>query len=184
MRSGSLRDRVLTTHMAEETAQNMNETAEAAVSRVYEIGYLVSPAVAEENIEKVVSSIRSLIEKAGGSFIAEGAPTLLKLAYDMSAIEGGKRVDYDRGYFGWLKFEVAVSGIDNLDAALKLNTQLLRHILFQTVREDTRAKIKLGTLREVKRSEPIQAKPRRTEEVSAPVSEEDLEKALQDITAE
>jgi hypothetical protein len=50
------------------------------VTRVYEAGYHVVPTVAEGDVEKVVASIRSVIEKLGGHFIAEGAPSLLKLA--------------------------------------------------------------------------------------------------------
>jgi len=54
------------------------------------------------------------------------------------------------------------------------------------VREDTRAKMKAPTLREVKRTDTIKSSPRRvpTEGSTAPVSEEDLEKAIQDITSE
>ena len=56
--------------------------------------------------------------------------------------------------------------------------------MFQTVREDTRAKMKAPQLREVKRTDVIRQVPKRIEETSAPVSEEELEKALSDITSE
>ena len=79
--------------------------------RIYEIGYHIIPTVKEEDVEKIVGGIRSVIEKSGGSFIAEGAPSLIRLAYPISAlaVEGEKRVEYDRGYFGWIKFESAIS---------------------------------------------------------------------------
>src|SRR3990167_8661900 len=67
--------------MAEAVVQEMNETGTEPVVRIYEVGYHIIPTVAEENLEKVVGGIRATIEKAGGSFIAEGAPTLTKLAY-------------------------------------------------------------------------------------------------------
>lgn len=171
--------------MAEEMQMETLETGEdTGVSRIYELGYHVIPTVKEEDIEGIVSGIRSIIEKAGGSFIAEGAPSLMRLAYPMLAREGEKQIEHDRGYFGWLKFEADVSVARELDEALKANPSILRHIVFKTVREETRARLKAPTLREVKRTDTIKTSPRREEEAAAPVSEADLDKALQDITAE
>ena len=157
---------------------------EVAVSRIYEIGYHISPAVKEEDIEKIVGGIRNVIEKAGGSFIAEGAPALTRLSYAMLIKEGEKTVEYDRGYFGWIKFEGTIASAASLEQALKRSADVMRFIVFQTVREDTRAKMKAPQLREVKRTDIIKAAPRRIEESAVPVSEEQLEKAIEDITAE
>ena len=158
------------------------ETAEV-VRRIYEVGYHIVPTVKEEDIEKVVSEIRSLIEKGSGSFIAEGAPVLTRLSYPMTVKEGEKRTLHDRGYFGWLKFESTTDAARELERSLKGMNSLLRVILFETVREDTRAKMKAPQLREVKRTDVIKTTPRPAE-TAGPVSEEDLEKALQDITTE
>ena len=57
-------------------------------------------------------------------------------------------------------------------------------MIFQTVREDTRAKMKAPILREVRRTDIIKAAPHRVEKSAAPISEVDLEKAIQDITTE
>lgn len=157
---------------------------DAAVSRIYEIGYHIVPTAKEEDLEKVVGAVRGVIEKEGGSFIAEGAPSLMKLAYPMSVHEGERLVSYDRGYFGWIKFEAKATIAAMLNEALKANPSILRSIVFKTVREDTRAKMKAPTLREVKRTDTIRSTPRRVEETAAPVSEADLEKALEDITTE
>ncbi len=158
------------------------ETAEAGVSRIYEIGYIISPTIAEDNLEQEVGKIRALITGAGGSFIAEGAPALQRLAYEMTAREGDKNVDYDRGYFGWLKFEASTDAAQSVDVTLRADSKILRHIVFRTVREDTRAKIKAPVLREVKTAHTARVAPRREEETAAPVSEVDLDKALEGIT--
>ena len=157
---------------------------DARSARIYEVGYVIVPTVKEEDLEKIVGSIRAEIEKAGGSFIAEGAPSQTRLAYSMNAQEGARTAEYDRGYFGWIKFEAEVEGAKALEAALKVNGNVMRFIVFRTVREDTRAKMKPPQLREVKRTDVIKAAPRRVEEPSAPVSEEDLQKALDVITSE
>jgi ribosomal protein S6 len=170
--------------MAENTVAAENESdTDAAPMRVYEIGYSLVPTKKEDELESVIGEIRGHIEKAGGRFLAEGSPSLTKLAYQISIKRNGKRVDYDRGYFGWIKFEAPVFAAHILEQALKDNADIVRSIVFQTVREETRARFKTQSLREVKRSDVLKAAPR-TEEVSAPVSEEELDKAIEDITAE
>lgn len=158
--------------------------SEEKLSRIYEIGYHITPVAKEEDVEKIVGGIRGGIEKAGGSFIAEGAPSMVRLSYSIPVLEGGKRTAHDRAYFGWLKFEADVEATHALEDALKKNVDVMRFIVFRTVREDTRAKMKAPTLREVKRTDTIKTTPRRAEETAGPVSEAELEKALQDITAE
>ncbi|HEY4488677.1 MAG TPA: 30S ribosomal protein S6 [Candidatus Paceibacterota bacterium] len=157
---------------------------ETAPLRVYEIGYHIIPAVAEGDVEKLVGGIREQIEKGGGTFIAEGAPALLKLSYPMDARVGDKTEEHDRAHFGWLKFEAAPEVAIALQESLRTNPSVLRAIVFRTVREETRARLKAPTIREVKRTEPLSTKPRRTEEESAEVSEADLDKALSDITTD
>lgn len=168
-----------------EVATNVEFGTEEALPRIYEIGYTVNPSVKEEDVEKTVGGIRSAIEKSGGSFIAEGAPALTKLSYPITTLENARKVEYDRGYFGWIKFEAAIPSASTLDEALKHNANVMRFILFRTVREDTRAKMKAPVLREVKRTDVIKSTPRRVEEEStAPVSEAELDKALSEITTE
>ena len=167
-------------HMAPESNEN------EVINRVYEAGYHIVPTVKEEDVEKVVSGIRGEIEKLGGSFISEGAPSLLKLSFSMDMREGEKHVGYDRGYFGWLKFEADTHAAKALTDALTANPLILRSIVFKTLREDTRAKFKAPQLREVKRTDTIRSSPRKAPEgeVAAPVSEVELEKALETLTAE
>src|SRR3989338_7005439 len=167
---------------ADEAVMEVNETEvqDAPALRIYEVGYHIAPETKEEDLEKVVATIRSIVEQAGGSFIAEGAPSMTKLAYPMFVREGEKTTEYDRGYFRWLKFEAPVAVARSLEESLKRDKNLFRFIVFQTVREDTRAKYKAPQLREVKRTDVIKQAPRRVEETSAPVSEEDLEKAIQE----
>lgn len=162
------------------------ETTEAAevVSRVYEVGYHILPSFKEEDLEGIVGAIRSVIEKAGGSFISEGAPVLTRLAYPVAVKTRGKRDDYDRAYFGWIKFEAAVDTAHALEESLKRDSAVLRFIVFRTVREETRARVKLATIREVRRTDVIKAAPTKEETSGEPVSEEDLDKALETLTTE
>lgn len=171
-------------HMETAVEQTNHQASEEAVLRVYEAGYQISPSVKEEDLDQVVGTIRALVEKSGGSFVAEGAPAMMKLAFTSVAREAGKQVEYDRAYFGWLKFEASSETAGELESALRANPLILRSVVFRTVREDTRAKFKAPTLREVKRTDTIKPTAKKAEETSGPVSEEDLDKALESLTTD
>jgi len=162
------------------------ETAGAEDSRVYEVGYHVLPTVKEEDVESVVAGIRAFIEKAGGSFIAEGAPVSTKLAYTMFVSNEGKRTGYDRAYFGWIKCEMDGAAAYELATKLEADAQILRSIIFKTVREDTRAAARHSVLREVKRGETIKSKPEKgaEQQVAGEVSEEQLDKSIDELLEE
>jgi ribosomal protein S6 len=171
--------------MAEAVIENVDISSEnEGLSRIYEVGYLIAPSIKEEDVDKVVAEVRKEVEQHSGSFIAEGAPSLTRLSYPIEGLEGGKRVDNDRAYFGWLKFEAPSEAAISLEDSLKRNNSVIRHIVFRTVREETRAHLKAPQLREVRRTDTIKSTPKRVEESAAPVSEAQLDKALEDITAE
>jgi ribosomal protein S6 len=163
----------------------MSKTEEAVeiVPRVYEAGYLIVPGK-ENAVEEALAAVRAMIEKQGGSFIAEGAPSLIRLAYTISRREGEKRADYDTAHFGWLKFECAPQGAKALESLLKEEKRIIRSIVFRTVREDTRAVMRMPVIREVKRTDTLRATRRAPEAAAAPVSEEKLDQALENLTVE
>lgn len=170
-----------------QTAINTDATEleEDAVTRIYEVGYLVLPTVEEGNLDGVVGEIRSFIEKAKGSFIAEGAPVSMKLAYPMYVNNGGKRTQYDRAYFGWIKFEVDGATALTLRDMLRNNASILRSIIFKTVREDTRAVARRAVLREVRRTDTIESHPKKgADESAGVVSEEALDKSIEQLIAD
>jgi len=152
------------------------------ILRVYEAGYHIVPHIKEENVDDIIAEIRAIIEKHQGSLIAEGAPVPLKLSYPMTTREGDKNVEYDRSYFGWLKFEAPPEVVSDLEEYFRTTRSIFRSIVFKTVREDTRAKLtKSPQLREVKRTETLKTV-HKAEEAAGPVSEADLDKALETIT--
>ncbi len=113
---------------------------------VYELGYHILPTVPEADLSSKVEEIYELLKEHGAEIIMEGEPKLIKLAYTMIVPKGGHNEKYDEAYFGWVKFEAPKSEIPNLQKELKLNQNILRFILFKTVREDTRAQVSLKDL--------------------------------------
>lgn len=156
--------------------------AEINASRVYEVGYHILPTVEGDAVEKVVQGIREGITEKGGVLIAEGTPQEMQLAYTMYVNNEGKNTAYDRAHFGWIKFELPAEGIAKLEESLAGNKKILRSIVFKTVKEETRASVKIGALREVKRSDTLKMQNRAEKEVPAEVSDEKLDEALEGLT--
>ncbi len=148
---------------------------------VYELGYHILPTVAETELENKVNEIRELIKGKGGEFIMEGEVQLIDLAYTMIVPRGGHNDKYDKAYFGWIKFEAPREAIPNLQADLKESKDILRFILFKTVREDTRSQIKATELKEIKVDGTIKTKTE-DEANAGTVSEESLDKAIEEIS--
>lgn len=159
---------------------------DAAEIQVYELGYHILPTVVSEDLEAEVAKLRSAIEKRGGSFLTEGTPEMTTLAYPMFVNNGGKQTRYEQAYFGWMKFEMAAGeAIALRDEDMTTNSQILRHILVKTTREETRAQLQTAQnniLREIKTTGTLEKK---TEvEEGGEVSEEELEKSIDDLVGD
>ena len=122
--------------MTEETkiAEKNEET------RIYEVGYLLVPHIAEENLGAEVGKIQEVIATQGGIVISEQFPALRELTYTMEQRIDAKIKKYDEGYFGWIKFELPFANIEEIHASLKKNASVIRSIITKTVREDTMSK--------------------------------------------
>ena len=86
---------------------------------LYEVSFLISPNVAEENVASEVAAITSLIEKANGEILFSEAPKMRPLAYSMIKAHVGKREKFDSAYFAsfiaGLEKEAAASLGKNID---------------------------------------------------------------------
>jgi len=166
--------------MTEENNENNEEI------QVYELGYHILPTVVTDDLEGEVTKVRSAIEKRGGSFISEGTPEMTTLAYPMFVNNGGKQTKYEQAYFGWMKFEMKPEeAVALADEDMAANTQVLRHILIKTTREETRAQLQTAQnniLREIKTTGTLEKKT--VTEEGGEVSEEDLEKSIEDLVGD
>ena len=150
--------------------------------KVYEIGYLLLPTVAEEHLASEVQTIKSIIEKYEGAFITEDFPKLRQLSYTMRKASTGQILKFDKAYFGWIKFEIASSAIQVIQKELEKNANILRVMIINTVRENT-----LYTQRTVFRPSPAGVIP--AGETSKPedapkMTEEEIDKTIQNLVVE
>ncbi len=86
--------------------------------KMYEIGYLLSPLLAEEKLEEEVLGIRKAIEDKQGFVISEARPKNQKLSYSVK-IPGSPAGGFGTAFFGWIKFLVDPDGLTEINAFLK-----------------------------------------------------------------
>lgn len=160
-------------------------TTEEVDLTVYELGYHLLPTLAADAVDAGVGTLRAAIEKHNGAFIAEGTPESIDLAYTITKSEGGKHTHFDKAHFGWIKFEMAASEVPALRELLEGDKNLLRFVLFKTVREDTRADVQIahaGVLREVATVGTIE-KPATAEEEKGEISEEAIDRSIEELVS-
>lgn len=116
---------------------DLSENTHVLEPRVYEVGYLLVPSLREEDLDTEITAIKQLVAKNKGSEIADDAPVLIDLAYEMTKVIDNKNYKFSQGYFGWIKFDLAPSALADIKAALEKNPNIIRFLLISTVRDNT-----------------------------------------------
>lgn len=150
---------------------------------VYELGFHLVPAVPEEKLAEVVSELKGAVLRAGGVVLTEEFPAKTALAYAMVKVAAARREKFESSFFGWMKFEMEPSTLSRLKAELDADERILRYLLVETVKEDTRAPRRMF-VREESGSGKIIGKPPRAPEKSAPISEEQLDRSIAELVVE
>lgn len=120
--------------MAKKAPTPSTETLEP---RIYEIGFLLSPSVRDEDLSARVGELKDSLTKLGANIFAEGNAEFIDLAYEMSRVIDNKRVRFTQGYFGWFKFEMDPSKLLEAKELWDKNTLIIRYLLISAVRENT-----------------------------------------------
>lgn len=141
--------------------------------RIYEIGYLLSPAIRDEDLTTRENELKESLTKLGATIVSEGAPEFIDLAYEMSRIIENKRVRFNQGYFGWFKIEIDPSKMAEAKEILDKNTLLIRYLLIGATKENTViGKKSLGKILKGSRKESSGDVPELATEEQAVVEEE------------
>ncbi len=153
-----------------------NDAQQEKQGKIYELGYLLVPSIAEENVAAEVQNIKSVLESHGAAFITEDFPKLNTLAYSMPKMVGGQRSKFDKGYFGWIKFETEAEQVPVIKTELDKIEHILRFMIINTVRENTLVSQKMAF------KSPNEAE--KKSEDAAPVSEAELDKTIENLVVE
>lgn len=112
-------------------------STETLEPKIYEIGYLLSPAVRDEDLAVRLNELKESLTKFGANIFAEGDAEFIDLAYEMAKVIDNKRIRFNQAYFGWLKFELDPSKINEMKEGLDKNINLVRYLLILSTRENT-----------------------------------------------
>ena len=165
--------------------EDIREEAEDKAVRIYEIGYHILPTVSEEELPGEVGNVKELVESNGGLFISEDFPKLRQLAYSISKNIDGRKQDFDKAYFGWVKFEIDPEKIATIKKGLEGNKNILRFLIIETVRENTMSYLKPPTVRkdEEDLATPAEERVEKREEITAE-DEERISKSIDELVKE
>ncbi len=109
-------------------------------TKIYELGYQLLSTLSEADVHKFHADVIDLITSHTGEVISEMNPELIRLAYPMFKIIDNKRIAFETAHFGVIKFEGTIALMEALSEMVKANKGVLRHLLINTVKEDTLVK--------------------------------------------
>ncbi len=90
--------------------------------RYYELAYLISPDLSEEDAKKLHQELISLIQEKGGLLDLLKDPEKINLSYPIQKRE--------QAYLASIVFYLKPEEIQNFDKKLKSNSEILRFLLF------------------------------------------------------
>ena len=88
--------------------------------KTYELTYLISPELKEEDIEKVLSKIESLLQKEGGILIENKKQKTVKLGYEIK--------NQKRAHLAVLKFQMSPKKQKSFQEKIKDIPEILRFL--------------------------------------------------------
>ncbi len=148
---------------------------------IYEIGYHLIPTLTEAEVVTAAAALRTALGNA--EIIKEEAPVKIPLAYVIERRGQGKREKYGEAYFGFIKFATEKENIAALEQYLRATHEILRHLLIETVREDTSTTPRRAVFTSNRLEGETLKKPEAAAEVSANISDADLDKSIDALVA-
>jgi small subunit ribosomal protein S6 len=89
--------------------------------RDYEVLYIVRADLDDDKVQEIIKRVNTLIEKAGGSLERTNIWGKRKLAYEVKHQKEGSYILQD--------FQIGQDRIPELEAALKITEEVLRHLV-------------------------------------------------------
>jgi ribosomal protein S6 len=146
---------------------------------VYEVGYLMIPTIAEENLGGEVTLFKDIFTENGATFISDEYPKLIELAYEMQRSIDNKKQKFSYGYFGWVKFECTTEQVKEIKDILDKNEKLIRFLMIKTVRENT-----MSVKRSYNKQDSRRRSSQKTKEEVSPINEETIDKEIDALVVE
>ncbi len=158
-----------------------NETKmEDSNSKVYELGYLLVPTIAQEDVPVSYGNLKELVLSLGAEIISDEIPKMIPLAYSMSKVISNVRNKFNSAYFGWTKFTMDAQKVLELKKKLDLDPNFIRFLILKTVKENTIAAKRF--VRGEMHRRPM-ARKSLEHEVAIPINKEEIDKEIDALVA-
>ena len=150
-------------------------------SRVYELGYLLVPKIAEEDVAISYGNLKELISSLSGGVITDEMPRMISLSYPMQKIISNVRNKFDKAYFGWTKFTMDRERVLELKNRLYLDSNFIRFLILKTVKENTIAAKRFIHGEAYRRAPTV--KKNASNETVTPINKEEIDKEIDALIA-
>lgn len=97
----------------------------------YEFAFHILPTVAEGEVASVFDKLKNHITKIGGEITDEESPKRFDLAYEIVKYLEGKNRKFGSAYFGWVRFRLESTKLNELTETLDDSKELLRFLLIK-----------------------------------------------------
>lgn len=157
-----------------------NEVSGGADSKVYELGYLLTSAIKEEEVPTQYGNLKELIVSFGGEIVSDEMPKMITLAYVISKVIANVRHKFSTAYFGWVKFTMDSQKVLELKKHLDLDPNFVRFLILKTVKENTIAAKRFVRGETYKRPT---TKKSGEGEVATPINKEEIDQEIDALVA-
>lgn len=99
--------------------------------RTYEVLFILSPQLAEQDSTTLIQDFRGIAEKSGATFVSEEAWGRRRLAYPIAKV--------NEGIYHLFTFESEEEVLSELDRKMKNSDQVIRHMIVRTDEAHKRA---------------------------------------------
>ncbi len=161
--------------MAKKLEEEVRDEAFESVGdepRVYELGFHLDPELPTEEVKKAYQAVRESITSQG-TFVAEGEPEKIQLAYTISRHEVAGRRDFDSAYFAWIAYETTPASHAEILTEANANKNIVRFIDLLTTKEAVRHAVEMHEI--------ALTMPERVEDADA-VAGTELDAVLENVT--
>ena len=105
-----------------------------SASKNYEIAYLISPKIKEEDVFGEAGKITGFIQSAANGLIGHIAePKQIRLAYSINKSRDA--------YFGWTRFTINQDTLADFEKKLKLEKAIMRYLIVEAEEEPIRTRV-------------------------------------------
>ncbi len=146
--------------------------------KLYELGYLLSPAITEEDLSKESGVVKESLG-IGALIVSELEPKIKELSYQMERIVSGKKNIFANAYFGSIYFQADPGSLGAIKKNLDKNEKIIRYLIIKRNKEILMAPRKIFS----PMVKPTHSAPEKKIPSETVINEAELDKTIEELVA-